>query len=63
MPLHTWTSILRECILIEKAGIKSSEAEKYIKQVKKAISEWHAFAEEAGLSLKNMERIEKFFDV
>lgn len=46
----------------EKAGIKSSEAEKYIKQVKKAISEWHGFAEEAGLSLENTERIKKFFN-
>ena len=38
------------------------QAEKYIKQVKKAISEWHSFAEEASLSLKNAERIEKFFN-
>ena len=47
----------------EKAGIKSSEAEKYIKQVKQAISKWRGFAEEAGLSLKNTERIERFFDL
>ena len=41
---------------------KGIEAEKYIKQVKKAVFEWRSFAEEAGLSLKNAERIEKFFN-
>ena len=47
----------------QKAGIKSSEAEKYISDVKKAISKWYSFAEEAGLSLENTERIEKFFSI
>lgn len=47
----------------EKAGIKKSEAEKCIEQVKAAVSKWSSFAEKAGLSLKNVERIQKFFDL
>lgn len=47
----------------EKAGIKASNAEKYIGQVKKAISKWDDFAHEAGLSLKNTERIKSFFNL
>ena len=47
----------------EKAGIKKAEAEKYIERVRSAISKWTDFATEAGLSLKNAERIEKFFDL
>ncbi|MCH5211673.1 MAG: type II toxin-antitoxin system HipA family toxin [Oscillospiraceae bacterium] len=47
----------------EKAGIKKAAAEKYIKQVRNAVSNWSSFAEEAGLSLKNTERIQKFFDL
>lgn len=47
----------------EKAGIKKKEAEKCINQVKKAVSEWNLFAEEAGLSLKNSERIQNYFNL
>lgn len=47
----------------EKAGMKVSNAEKYINQVKKAISKWDDFAQEAGLSLKNAERIKGFFNM
>lgn len=47
----------------EFAGIKKAEAEKYIKQVKDAISKWDSFAEEAGLSKTNTERINKFFNL
>lgn len=47
----------------EKAGIKKTEAEKCINQVKNAVSKWAGCAEEAGLSLKNAERIQKFFDL
>lgn len=47
----------------EKAGIKKTEAEKCINQVKNAVSKWVGCAEEAGLSLKNAERIQKFFDL
>ena len=50
-----------DCIkAAEKAGIKKAEAEKYIVQIKNAVSKWSRFAEEAGLSLKNAERIQKF---
>ena len=47
----------------EKAGIKKSEAEKSIQQVVNAVAKWDSFAEEAGLSLKNTERIKKFFNL
>lgn len=47
----------------EKAGIKKTEAEKCINQVKNAVSKWAGCAEEAGLSLKNAERIQKFFNL
>lgn len=47
----------------EKAGIKASNAEKYISQVKKAVSKWDDFAQEAGLSMKNAERIKGFFNL
>ncbi len=47
----------------EKAGIKKSEAEKAIEQVKAAVSKWNTFADEAGVSLKNAERIKGFFDL
>ena len=47
----------------EFAGIKKAEAEKCIKQVKDAVSKWEAFAEEAGLSKTNTERISKFFNL
>ena len=44
----------------EKAGIKKADAEKCISQVKNAVSGWSGFAEEAGLSKLNTERISKF---
>ena len=47
----------------EFAGIKKAEAEKCIKQVKDAVSKWESFAEEAGLSKTNTERIYKFFNL
>ena len=47
----------------EFAGIKKAEAEKCIKQVKDAISKWNSFADEAGLSKTNAERISKFFNL
>lgn len=47
----------------EKAGIKKTEAEKCINQVRDAVSKWVSCAEEAGLSLKNAERIQKFFNL
>lgn len=47
----------------EKAGIKLADAEKYIKQVKKAVSKWYDFAQEAGVSLKNAERINGFLNL
>lgn len=47
----------------EKAGIKQDEREKCIKQVKKAISKWQEFAQEAELSPKNAERIKEFFNL
>lgn len=47
----------------EKAGIKQDEREKCIKQVKKAISKWQEFAQEAELSSKNAERINEFFNL
>ncbi len=45
----------------QKTGIKKSEAEQCILQVKTALSKWDSFAEKAGLSQKNEERIKKFF--
>lgn len=45
----------------EKAGIKKAEAEKCIRQVKEAISNWESFAREAGLSKTNAEQICQFF--
>ena len=47
----------------EKAGMKKSEAEKCIKQVKDAISKWDSFAEEAGLFKTNAEKINHFFNL
>jgi hypothetical protein len=43
------------------AGIKVSDAEKYIDQVKNAVLKWDHYAQEAGLSLKNAEKIKSFF--
>ena len=36
----------------KKAGIKISEAEKCISEIKSSVSKWDEFAKEAGLSLK-----------
>lgn len=47
----------------EKAGIKKSEAEKQMEQVKNAVSNFKNFAEEAGLSMKNAERIQKLLNL
>lgn len=44
----------------EKAGIKKAEAKTCIEQVRGAVSKWESFAEGAGLSLGNTERIKKF---
>lgn len=47
----------------KKSGIKKAEAEKCISQIKKAVSEWKNVAEEAGLSMKNAERIQSCFNL
>ena len=47
----------------QKAGIKKAGAQKYIRQVKDAVSRWKEFAKEAGVSQKNTERIKQFFDL
>ena len=44
------------------AGIIKTEAIECINQVKSAISKWYIFAEEATLSLKKAESIQKFFN-
>lgn len=43
----------------EKAGIKKVSATKCISQVLSAIARWDEFAEEAGLSPQNADRIKK----
>lgn len=45
----------------EKAGMKASQAEKYMQQVKDAIRKWDAFAKEAGVSSANAMQIKGFF--
>ena len=44
-------------------GIKVSDSEKYIDQVKNAVLKWDHYAQEAGLSLKNAEKIKSFFNM
>ena len=44
-----------------KAGIKISEAEKNMQQVKNAIIKWEAFAKEAGVSEAGAKQIKRFF--
>lgn len=44
----------------KKIGIKKAEAENCIEQVESAVSKWSSFAEAAGLSMKNIEKIRKF---
>ena len=44
-------------------GIKVSDAEKYIDQVKNAVLKWDHYAQEVGLSLKNAEKIKSFFNM
>ena len=46
----------------KKAGIKISEAEKCISEIKSSVSKWDEFAKEAGLSLKTAEKIKHFFN-
>lgn len=46
----------------KKAGIKISEAEKCIREIKNSVSKWDEFAKEAGLSLKTSEKIKHFFN-
>ena len=46
----------------QKAGIKKSHIKKCIDEVRGAIACWNSFAEEAGLSLENAERIRKFLN-
>lgn len=45
----------------DKAGLKKSEAEKCIEEVKFAVSRWSDFADEAELSSVKAERISKIF--
>lgn len=49
---------LRE--VAKKAGIKKTEAEKSMEQVREAVSKWRRFAEAAEISPKNTERVENF---
>lgn len=46
----------------KKAGIKISEAEKCIREIKDSVSKWDEFAKESGLSLKTSEKIKHFFN-
>ena len=45
----------------QKVGIKASEAEKCMQQVKSAVMKWEQFAKEAGVSEFNARRICDFF--
>ena len=47
----------------EKAGVKVSEAEKAIQQVKDAVLKWDDFAKEAGVSKVNAKQIKAFFNL
>ena len=47
----------------EKAGVKVSEAEKTIQQVKDAVLKWDDFAKEAGVSKVNAKQIKAFFNL
>lgn len=47
----------------EKAGLKVSEAEKNIQQVKDAVLKWDEFAKEAGVSKVNAKQIKAFFNL
>ena len=47
----------------EKAGLKASDAEKNIRQVKDAILKWDDFAKEAGMSKVNAKQIKAFFNL
>ena len=47
----------------EKAGVKVSEAEKTIQQVKDAVLKWDDFAKEAGVSKVNAQQIKAFFNL
>ena len=47
----------------EKAGLKVSEAEKNIQQIKDALLKWDEFAMEAGVSKVNAKQIKAFFNL
>ncbi|MBE6665543.1 MAG: type II toxin-antitoxin system HipA family toxin [Ruminococcaceae bacterium] len=44
-------------------GLKKTEADKCIEQVKNAVAKWNSFAQEAEISLKNAENIKSFFNL
>ncbi len=50
-------------IVAEKVGIKKSEAEKCIEQVKSSVLSWDNFAEEAELSSKKAEKVKGYFNL
>ncbi len=50
-------------ITAEKAGIRNSEAEKCIEQVKISVSNWDNFAVEAEISSKKAKRIKGYFNL
>ena len=45
----------------ERVGIKVSEAEKNIQQVKESVLKWDSFANAAGVSEVNAKQIKAFF--
>ena len=47
----------------EKIGIKKSDAETSIEQVKNAVNQWELFANEAELSKSNTEQIKLFLNI
>lgn len=47
----------------DKTGIKRNKAKQYIDEVRKAVSEWKNYAEKAGISEKNADRIQKYFNL
>ena len=53
----------KESIFYEKIGIKKSDAETSIEQVKNAVNQWELFANEAELSKSNTEQIKLFLNL
>ena len=47
----------------DKTGIKRNKAKQYIDEVRQAVSEWKNYAEKAGISEKNADRIQKYFNL